>query len=85
MRKSMTKLQALALGSLLAINGYAQNGDKEGEAQPMLFPEHLIPDAPVLSPEEALKSFTVKPGFRIEIAASFRFEGCFQAWYYSFL
>lgn len=65
----MLKLRGSILSLLLAASAFAQNGDNEGEVQQMLFPEHLIPDAPVLSPEEALKSFHLQPGFRIEIVA----------------
>ncbi len=59
----------IALSLLATVAAVAQNGDKEGEVQKLLVPEHLIPPAPVLSPEEALKSFTIKPGFRVEIVA----------------
>lgn len=55
---------------LLALATHAQNGDKDGEVQRLLVPEHLIPPAPVLTPEEALQSFQLKPGFRIEIVAA---------------
>lgn len=48
----------------------AQNGDKAGEVQKLLVPEHLIPPAPVLAAEDALKAFQLKPGFRIEIVAA---------------
>jgi mono/diheme cytochrome c family protein/glucose/arabinose dehydrogenase len=60
-------LAALLAGAPPAI---AQQGDREGEVQAPL-PEHLeIPPAPPLSPEEALQSFSVAPGFRIELVAS---------------
>lgn len=41
----------------VALAVQAQNGDKAGEVQKLLVPEHLIPPAPVLTAEEALKSF----------------------------
>ncbi|MAS92834.1 MAG: dehydrogenase [Verrucomicrobiales bacterium] len=44
--------------------------DKPGMVQKSLVPKDEIPPAPVLSPEEALKSFTVAPGYRLELAAS---------------
>jgi mono/diheme cytochrome c family protein/glucose/arabinose dehydrogenase len=48
----------------------AQRGDKPGEIQRGL-PEHIeVPPAPVLVPEEAVKTLTVAPGFRVEIAAA---------------
>lgn len=52
---------------------FAQIGDsldKPGEVQKSLVPKELIPPAPVLSPEEALRTFTVAEGYRLELAAS---------------
>jgi glucose/arabinose dehydrogenase len=61
----------LIIAALFAtLSAQAQSGDKAGEVQRLLVPEHLIPPAPVLTPEEALKSFQLKPGFRIEIVAA---------------
>ncbi|NBV86319.1 MAG: dehydrogenase [Verrucomicrobia bacterium] len=48
----------------------AQIGDKVGEAQVPLVPEHLIPPAPVLAPEDELKTFQLAPGYRAELVAS---------------
>ncbi len=48
----------------------AQNGDKAGEPQEQPPIPGGVPDAPVLSVEEALKSFRLQPGFRIEAVAS---------------
>ncbi|MDX1952106.1 MAG: c-type cytochrome [Verrucomicrobiota bacterium] len=48
----------------------AQNGDKPGEIQEPPPAAIKIPPAPPLSPEEALKSFTLPEGFSIEIVAS---------------
>ena len=56
-----------------ALACHAQIGDKldrAGEVQKVIVPKELIPPAPVLSPAEALKSFKLQPGFRIEIAAA---------------
>lgn len=48
----------------------AQSGDKPGEVQNEL-PSHIVvPPAPALSVEEALKSFKLAPGFKIEAIAS---------------
>ncbi|MGE4601482.1 MAG: PVC-type heme-binding CxxCH protein [Planctomycetota bacterium] len=47
----------------------AQNGDRAGEQQPENWRQWDIPPAPVLSPEQALESFQVAPGFRVELAA----------------
>lgn len=55
----------LATASLLA-----QNGDRSGEAQPENWRQWDIPPAPVLSPEQALESFQVAPGFHVELVAS---------------
>lgn len=51
----------------------AQIGDRldsPGMVQKSLVPKEQIPPAPVLSPEEALKTFTVAPGYHLELAAS---------------
>ncbi|MBI3416253.1 MAG: dehydrogenase [Verrucomicrobia bacterium] len=60
------------IGMLVAFAsvGHAQNGDRPGEEQPAL-PAHIqAPPAPPLSPEDALKSFRLQPGFRIDLVAS---------------
>jgi putative membrane-bound dehydrogenase-like protein len=44
--------------------------DRPDLKQELRVPRELIPPAPVLSPEEALRSFTVEPGFRIELVAA---------------
>ena len=44
--------------------------DKPGVVQKPLMPKEEIPAAPVLSPEEAMKTFTVAPGYRLELATS---------------
>ncbi len=57
----------------LAVSAAAQIGDKldkPGEVQKSLVPAEQIPPAPVLSPEEALKSFQLAPGLRLELVAS---------------
>src|SRR5438874_981760 len=48
----------------------AQKGDEPGEAEPPPPPEMKIPPAPPLSPAEALKTFQLQPGFRIELIAA---------------
>jgi mono/diheme cytochrome c family protein/glucose/arabinose dehydrogenase len=47
-----------------------QAGDRKGEEQPPLPSSIKIPPAPVVPPEEALKTFRVTPGFRLELVAS---------------
>src|SRR5258707_297574 len=64
-------LLTLAL-SVLAKRGAAQIGDradKAGEVQKSLVPADQIPPAPALTPEEAMKSFKLAPGFKLELAA----------------
>lgn len=62
----------VALGALTQdVVGQAGDGkDRPGTVQQMRVPEELIPDAPILSPEQALQSFTVVPGFEVQIAAA---------------
>ncbi len=55
---------------LTSSSAFAQIGDKPGEEQKVLVPRELIPPAPVLSPEDALKSFKLAPGLKIECVAS---------------
>ena len=59
----------LAALSLAVAPLCAQIGDKAGEAQVPIVPAHLIPPSPPLSAEEALRSFKVAPGYRIELVA----------------
>ncbi|MDB6123971.1 MAG: dehydrogenase [Pedosphaera sp.] len=62
-------LRLFLLGLLTVTSAlYAQNGDRAGEVQKQ--PSFQVPPAPVLKPEEALKSFKLAPGFRIELVAS---------------
>ncbi|MEY2880911.1 MAG: hypothetical protein RLZZ15_3291 [Verrucomicrobiota bacterium] len=66
------RLFSLALASCftLAAPALAQRGDRAGQEQPPL-PAHIaIPPAPVLTPAQALASFKVAPGFRIEAVAT---------------
>ena len=48
----------------------AQQGDKKGEQQVLRVPRDRIPPAPALSAQDALKTFTIQGGFRIELVAS---------------
>jgi len=59
-----------ALSLSLVVLAPAQEGDKAGEEQKQLVPQSIIPPSPVLTPEQALKSFKLQPGFRIELAAA---------------
>jgi mono/diheme cytochrome c family protein/glucose/arabinose dehydrogenase len=64
---SICVLVALALPASWAL---AQSGDRAGELQAPL-PDHLrSPPAPPLKPEDALRSFRLHPGFRVELVAA---------------
>ncbi|MFN0066178.1 MAG: c-type cytochrome [Limisphaerales bacterium] len=54
----------------LTLPAAAQNGDKPGENQQLPVPRELIPPAPPLSPEEALKRLRLPPGLRAELVAA---------------
>jgi len=56
--------------SLMTTGLVAQSGDRSEIDLSSPPPEWEIPEAPVLSPEEALESFKLPPGFRIEVVAS---------------
>lgn len=65
----------VSLGSLLflAANASAQQGDlkdEPGVVQEETWKEYDVPEAPLLSPEQALTSFTVQEGFRLEVLAA---------------
>ncbi len=64
---------ACAVFLVLAFPLLAQIGDradKAGEVQKPIVPAEKIPAAPALTPEQALKSFTLAPGIKLEIAAA---------------
>jgi len=57
----------------LVLPASAQIGDRQDRAkdvQKSLVPADQIPAAPALTPEQALKTFKVAPGYRLEIAAA---------------
>jgi len=54
----------------LIATGYAQQGDRPGETQQIVVPKEKIPPAPPLTPEQAMKSFKLPDGFRIELVAA---------------
>src|SRR5438874_6752338 len=53
-----------------AVPLHAQRGDKGHTNQPLRVARENIPPAPALTPEQALKTFKLQPGFRIELVAS---------------
>jgi mono/diheme cytochrome c family protein/glucose/arabinose dehydrogenase len=66
---------SLLIAMFLALTGSlsAQIGDrsdKAGEVQKSLVPADKIPPAPALTPDEAMKSFKLAPGIKLELAAA---------------
>lgn len=59
----------LSLSALTAL-AFGQAGDRGGEVQVSRVPAELIPPAPALTAEQALKTFKVQDGFKVEIVAS---------------
>jgi putative membrane-bound dehydrogenase-like protein len=55
---------------ILTLAASAQQGDEKGVRMEPVVPEKLIPPSPVLSVEEALKTFKIAPGFVIEPVAA---------------
>ena len=70
---SSAPVRGLAAALALVTFATAQIGDradKSGEVQRALVPADKIPPAPALSPEAALKTFTLAPGIKLELAAA---------------
>jgi len=65
-----SRFARLASFLVLALPAAAQAGDQPGEEQPQLPDDLEVPAAPVLSPEEALASFALEPGFEIQLVAA---------------
>ncbi len=63
-------LVASAFNVAIAPFAWAQAGDRGSELQTPLAAHIKVPPAPALSPEEALKTLRVAPGFRIELVAA---------------
>ncbi len=66
----ITTLVVLALSPFVLRAQIGDNADKPGFVQVPIVPAHLIPPAPALTPEEALKTFRLPPGYKLEIAAA---------------
>lgn len=60
----------LATTSAAAAPFAAQNGDRKGQEQPMVDKQFDVPPAPALSPEQALASFDLADGYRMQCVAS---------------
>lgn len=67
---SAAAVAAACLALVSAWQAQAQSGDRADEKQPPP-PSHIkTPPAPALSPDAALKTLRVAPGFRVELVAS---------------
>jgi len=62
-------LAALCLAAAPLCAQIGDKADKAGVQQVPIVPANLIPPSPPLSAEEALRSFKVAPGYRIELVA----------------
>ena len=69
-RDSLAALAALAQATTSARGQAGDGKDKNGTVQKNLFPHLKSPPAPVLSPEEAVKSFTLPEGFEVQVVAA---------------
>lgn len=65
-----SRLWSLAAVALGALHGQAQNGDHTNEVQRELVARELIPPSPVRSPLAEAQTFTVAPGFHVELVAA---------------
>jgi len=63
-------LTALLVAGSVPPSLFAQSGDREGDPQQPPPKHWVIPPAPALSVEDALKSFDVAPGYKIEVVAA---------------
>src|SRR5215216_4150428 len=73
MLKSLSFLAVFATSLALSLPLVAQIGDradKSGEVQKPIVPADKIPAAPALTPDEAMKSFKLAPGIKLELAAA---------------
>ena len=66
LRPTVAALFSLSLSALIAQNGDNKNHKRMDD----IVPADIIPPAPVLSVEEALKAFTLEEGFEIEAVAA---------------
>ena len=60
----------LLLLLLLPLIAFAQRGDRKGHVMTEVWKDMDVPAAPALGADEALKTFRIAPGFRLEIAAA---------------
>ncbi len=60
----------MMVACLAAGNVWGQRGDRNGHMMEEVWKNFDVPAAPVLAPADALKSFRIAPGFRLELVAS---------------
>lgn len=72
--KNLTRIaSALALACLPASLAFSQAGDRkdrEGQIQEEIWKEIDVPPAPILTPDEAMRSFSIEPGYKLELVAA---------------
>jgi mono/diheme cytochrome c family protein/glucose/arabinose dehydrogenase len=61
---------ALLIVTMIACPAWAQRGDKKGQKQAETWKQFNLPKSPPLKPADALKSFKIAPGFKLELFAS---------------
>ena len=69
-RNTLAVFAALCMATTSALGQAGDRKDKGGTVQKNLFPQLKPPPAPVLSPEKAIKSFTLPEGFDVQIVAA---------------
>lgn len=70
MRLQLLLITAVATLSSLAVPVFGQNGDREGHVMTPPPAHWEIPDAPVIKPGEALDTFAMESGFKLELVAA---------------
>jgi mono/diheme cytochrome c family protein/glucose/arabinose dehydrogenase len=70
MRKTILLFFSAVYLLTFGVAAHAQSGDKKGVTMPEVWRDMDVPQAPALSPGEALKSFKLQPGYEISIVAA---------------
>ena len=69
-RNTLAAFASITLVTASVLGQAGDGKDKQGTVQKNLFPHLKSPPAPVLSPEESVKSFTLPKGFEVQIVAA---------------
>lgn len=71
-RSGFTMILGGIVAASLIMGGCRGSGGSEPDDEPMIdpIPASMIPDAPVLSPKEAIADFVVEDGFSVELVAA---------------